>query len=205
MFISVVSPVSESPAPAAPGPVPDSTEPGDSLPPNIILIITDDQGYGPVGRHGHPWIQTPNLDRLYDQSTRFTRFLVSPTFSNRTDQGSVPFRVRNATPRISSFWTGWRGYNVRGQLVDCRTSVASPDFTHNEVTFKIFGYDFDDDGDGATDWPEDAQCRTAGDGSEVIDCEPGFPVVEVGAEGGQLEDPAGFVNKLNELMLAIAK
>lgn len=47
--------------------------------PNVILIITDDQGYGPVGRHGHPWIRTPNLDRLYDASTRFTRFLVAPT------------------------------------------------------------------------------------------------------------------------------
>ncbi|QDV59287.1 arylsulfatase [Rosistilla oblonga] len=47
--------------------------------PNIILVMTDDQGYGPVGRHGHPWIQTPNLDALYDQSTRFTRMLVAPT------------------------------------------------------------------------------------------------------------------------------
>jgi arylsulfatase len=47
--------------------------------PNIILIITDDQGYGPVGKHGHPWIRTPHLDALYDKSTRFTRFLVSPT------------------------------------------------------------------------------------------------------------------------------
>ena len=47
--------------------------------PNIILVITDDQGYGPVGRHGHPWIRTPNLDQLYDTSTRFTRFLVCPT------------------------------------------------------------------------------------------------------------------------------
>ena len=47
--------------------------------PNIILMITDDQGYGPVGRHGHPWIRTPNLDKLYDRSVRFTRFLVSPT------------------------------------------------------------------------------------------------------------------------------
>jgi len=49
--------------------------------PNIILLITDDQGYAPVGRHGHPWIQTPNMDRLYDTSTRFDRFLVSPTCS----------------------------------------------------------------------------------------------------------------------------
>jgi arylsulfatase len=47
--------------------------------PNIILVITDDQGYGPVGEHGHPWIRTPNLDELYRSSTRFTRFLVSPT------------------------------------------------------------------------------------------------------------------------------
>lgn len=49
--------------------------------PNIILVMTDDQGYGPVGRHGHPWIKTPHLDALYDQSTRLTRFLVSPTCS----------------------------------------------------------------------------------------------------------------------------
>jgi len=47
--------------------------------PNIILIMTDDQGYGPVGAHGHPWIKTPNLDTLHARSTRFTEFLVSPT------------------------------------------------------------------------------------------------------------------------------
>ncbi len=47
--------------------------------PNIVLVITDDQGYGPVGRHGHSWIRTPHLDKLHDTSTRFTRFLVSPT------------------------------------------------------------------------------------------------------------------------------
>lgn len=49
--------------------------------PNIILVITDDQGYGPVGRHGHPWLKTPSLDALHDKSLRFTRFLVSPTCS----------------------------------------------------------------------------------------------------------------------------
>ena len=49
--------------------------------PNVILVITDDQGYAPIGRHGHPWIQTPHLDALHDKSTRLRRFLVSPTCS----------------------------------------------------------------------------------------------------------------------------
>lgn len=47
--------------------------------PNIILILTDDQGYGDVGRHGNPILKTPNLDRLHDESVRFTDFHVSTT------------------------------------------------------------------------------------------------------------------------------
>jgi arylsulfatase len=49
--------------------------------PNIMFIITDDQGFAPIGRHGHPWIHTPRLDHLFDTSLRFNRFLVSPTCS----------------------------------------------------------------------------------------------------------------------------
>jgi arylsulfatase A-like enzyme len=49
--------------------------------PNIILIMTDDQGYAQLACHGHPWLKTPNLDALHAQSLRFTRFLVSPTCS----------------------------------------------------------------------------------------------------------------------------
>jgi arylsulfatase len=52
-----------------------------SAAPNIVLIITDDQGYPPLGCHGHPWLKTPHLDELHNTSTRFTRFLVSPTCS----------------------------------------------------------------------------------------------------------------------------
>ncbi|HRE08864.1 MAG TPA: sulfatase-like hydrolase/transferase, partial [Opitutaceae bacterium] len=48
-------------------------------PPNIILIITDDQGYGDVSAHGNPILQTPQLDRLHAASVRFTDFQVSPT------------------------------------------------------------------------------------------------------------------------------
>ncbi|WDE96522.1 arylsulfatase [Lentisphaera profundi] len=47
--------------------------------PNIILVMTDDQGYGDLGCHGHPFIKTPNLDKLYGQSQRFTNFHASPT------------------------------------------------------------------------------------------------------------------------------
>lgn len=49
--------------------------------PNIILILTDDQGYGDVGRHGHPLLKTPHMDRLYDESVRFDNFYVSPSCS----------------------------------------------------------------------------------------------------------------------------
>ena len=53
--------------------------------PNIILILTDDQGYGDVGRHGNPILQTPNLDRLHDESVRFTDFHVSTTCAPRRE------------------------------------------------------------------------------------------------------------------------
>lgn len=49
--------------------------------PNIILVLTDDQGYGDIGRHGNPIIQTPCLDRMHDESVRFQDHHVSPTCS----------------------------------------------------------------------------------------------------------------------------
>ena len=49
--------------------------------PNVVLVITDDQGYGEIGAHGNEVIKTPNLDRLHAQSVRFTAFHVSPTCS----------------------------------------------------------------------------------------------------------------------------
>ena len=49
--------------------------------PNIILILTDDQGYGDLARHGHPLLNTPHTDRLHDESVRFDNFYVSPSCS----------------------------------------------------------------------------------------------------------------------------
>jgi arylsulfatase len=49
--------------------------------PNIIVILTDDQGYGDLGRNGNPVIKTPHLDKMYDEAVHFEDFHVSPTCS----------------------------------------------------------------------------------------------------------------------------
>lgn len=46
--------------------------------PNVVILITDDQGYGDLGVHGHPLVKTPHLDRLYAESVRLTDFHVMP-------------------------------------------------------------------------------------------------------------------------------
>jgi arylsulfatase A len=45
--------------------------------PNILLIITDDQGYGDLSIHGNPHLSTPNIDRLGQSGVRFDRFYVN--------------------------------------------------------------------------------------------------------------------------------
>jgi arylsulfatase A-like enzyme len=45
--------------------------------PNVLLILTDDQGYGDLGVHGNPDVATPNLDRFARDSVQFDRFFVS--------------------------------------------------------------------------------------------------------------------------------
>ncbi len=39
--------------------------------PNVILILTDDQGYGDLSCTGNPVLKTPHLDQLYDKSVAF--------------------------------------------------------------------------------------------------------------------------------------
>ena len=68
--------------------------------PNVVLIITDDQGYGDLGIHGNPKIHTPHIDRLARQSVRFRSFYVSPVCS----------------PTRASLLTG--RYNYRTGVVD---------------------------------------------------------------------------------------
>ena len=49
--------------------------------PNIVFIITDDQGYGDLSCHGNPILKTPNIDALHDDSVRLLDYHVSPTCS----------------------------------------------------------------------------------------------------------------------------
>lgn len=46
--------------------------------PNILLIMSDDQGYGDLGRHGNEQLATPTLDKLFAEGTVLERFYVSP-------------------------------------------------------------------------------------------------------------------------------
>src|SRR6266853_1880223 len=92
--------------------------------PNVIVIITDDQGHGDLGFHGNPVIKTPNLDKFAKQSVRMKNFHVSPVCS----------------PTRASLMTG--RYNYRTGVID--TFVGRSLMHGDEVTLaeilRAFGY-----------------------------------------------------------------
>jgi arylsulfatase A-like enzyme len=49
--------------------------------PNVVVLMTDDQGYGDLACHGNPIVRTPNMDALHARSVRLTNFHVDPTCS----------------------------------------------------------------------------------------------------------------------------
>ena len=65
-------------ASCAPSPPAEETQ---SAPPNVILIMSDDQGWGDLSLHGNPNVRTPNIDRLGAEGVAFDRFFVSPVCS----------------------------------------------------------------------------------------------------------------------------
>jgi len=66
-------------------------EAGSTERPNVVILFTDDQGYGDLSGYGHPSIETPNIDSLADQGTRFTSFM--------TGAWCVPSRTQLLTGR----------------------------------------------------------------------------------------------------------
>ena len=92
--------------------------------PNIVIILTDDQGYGDVACLGNKEIKTPAMDRLYADSVRLTNFHVDPTCS--------PTRSALMTGRYSSRTGVW--HTIMGR------SIMHPDEVTIAEIFAQGGY-----------------------------------------------------------------
>jgi len=98
--------------------------------PNIILIITDDQGYGDIGYNGNPNIKTPNLDLLATNSMRFNSFYVSPV--------CAPTRSSLLTGRYSLRTGVTDTYNGGAMMSNDETTLAEI-LKENNYQTGIFG------------------------------------------------------------------
>ena len=75
--------------------------------PNVIIVVTDDQGYGDLSCHGNPVLETPNIDKLHGESVRLTDYHVAPTCS--------PTRAA----LITGHWTNRTGVWQRSWAARC--------------------------------------------------------------------------------------
>ncbi|MEZ5966926.1 MAG: arylsulfatase [Planctomycetota bacterium] len=92
--------------------------------PNVVLVMTDDQGYGDLGVHGNTKIRTPHLDALAAESVRLTDYHVDPTCS--------PTRSALLSGRYSTRTGVW--HTIMG-----RSLMAADEVTLAEV-FAANGY-----------------------------------------------------------------
>ena len=76
--------------------------------PNVVFVITDDQGYGDLACHGNPVIKTPHLDKLAEESVRFDDYHVAPTCS--------PTRAALLTGHWTNRTGVWHTVNGRSML-----------------------------------------------------------------------------------------
>lgn len=98
--------------------------------PNVIVIITDDQGYGDMSCHGNPSLKTPEMDRLYAEGVRLTDFHVDPTCS--------PTRAALMTGRYSARTGVWLTFGSRHHLRRDEITMADV-FQRNGYCTAIFG------------------------------------------------------------------
>ncbi|MEM9674912.1 MAG: arylsulfatase [Bacteroidota bacterium] len=99
-------------------------------PPNVILVMTDDQGIGDLGCHGNPWIKTPNLDSFYQESVRLTNFHVSPL--------CTPTRAAIVTGQYPIHNGAWATFKGRASLHHSSPTIAEV-FQQNGYTTGMFG------------------------------------------------------------------
>ncbi len=98
--------------------------------PNVILIITDDQGYGDLACHGNPIIKTPNMDKLRGESVRLTNFHVGPT--------CAPTRASLLTGRHGNRTGVW--HTIMGRSLLRQDEITMGDvFRDAGYTTAIFG------------------------------------------------------------------
>lgn len=98
--------------------------------PNVILIVTDDQGYGDMSCHGNPWLKTPNLDRLHDESVRLNDYHVDPV--------CTPTRAALMTGRYSSRVGAWAVTQGR-QLLRADEVTMGDVFSNSGYRTAMFG------------------------------------------------------------------
>jgi arylsulfatase A-like enzyme len=84
--------------------------------PNVVFVITDDQGYGDLGCHGNEVIRTPNVDRLHSEAVRLTDFHVGPT--------CAPARAGLMTGRYCNCTGVWHTIGGRSLLRRDETTIA---------------------------------------------------------------------------------
>ena len=85
------------------------TENVDDEPPNIILIMTDDQGWGQTGYYDHPVLKTPNLDAMAENGLRFERFYAAAPVCSPTRASILTGRTNDRTGVMD------HGYALRKQ------------------------------------------------------------------------------------------
>ncbi|WP_235295891.1 arylsulfatase [Portibacter marinus] len=98
--------------------------------PNVLLIITDDQGYGDLGSHGNPYISTPHLDAFTKQSVQFYNFYVSPV--------CAPTRASLMTGRYA-LRTGVRDTYNGGSIMSTEEYTLAELFRDGGYQTGIFG------------------------------------------------------------------
>lgn len=98
--------------------------------PNVVLVMTDDQGYGDLASHGNPVLRTPELDRLHAESVRLTDFHVDPSCS--------PTRAALMTGKYSHRARVWHTINGGNHLRDSEITMADI-FRHNGYRTAMFG------------------------------------------------------------------
>ena len=98
--------------------------------PNVVLVITDDQGYGDLGCHGNRILKTPHLDELHARSVRLTDFHVCPT--------CAPTRASLMTGRYCNRTGVWHTIMGRSLLRADETTMADV-FAGSGYNTGIFG------------------------------------------------------------------